>query len=223
MVAYMKKKVLAFSGIFLLCFMGNSHADIVYQLGQGSNSTSVTNSTWKLGQSFTNSSSTGSIQDLKVYLSKQGSFTGTLTTLIYNATGSSGSYIPDTTSLVSSASIDASTIAAQGYYSFNNFSGHTLTGGNRYVFVLDFASVTGLNGSNYIDFFQGTGSGIGVSGQNAITNVDGTWSPNNTFNYSAIISVPEPGTFVLGSITVVSGGLGVWWKRRWWRGVQTSE
>lgn len=219
----MKKKVLAFSGIFLLCFMGNSHADIVYQLGQGSNSTSVTNSTWKLGQSFTNSSSTGSIQDLKVYLSKQGSFTGTLTTLIYNATGSSGSYIPDTTSLVSSASIDASTIAAQGYYSFNNFSGHTLTGGNRYVFVLDFASVTGLNGSNYIDFFQGTGSGIGVSGQNAITNVDGTWSPNNTFNYSAIISVPEPGTFVLGSITVVSGGLGVWWKRRWWRGVQTSE
>jgi len=219
----MKKEFLAFSAIFLLCFAGSSHADIVYQLGPGSNTTSVIDSTWKVGQSFTNSSSTGSIQDLKVYLSKQGSLAGTLTTRIYNATGSSGNYIPDTTSLISSASIDASTITAQGYYSFNNFSGHTLTSGNRYVFVLDFASVTGLNGSNYIDFFQGTGTGIGVSGQNAITNVDGTWNPNNTFNYSAIISVPEPGTFLLGSIAVVSGGLGAWWKRRRRRGVQTSE
>jgi hypothetical protein len=219
----MKKSVLAFSAIFLLCFVESSYADIVYQLGPGSNTTSVIDSTWKFGQSFTNSSSTGSIQDIKVYLSKQGSLTGTLTTRIYNATGSPGNYIPDTTSLISSASIDVTSVTTQGYYSFNNFSGHTLTGGNRYVFVLDFASVTGLNGSNYVNFFQGTGTGIGVSGQNAITNVAGTWNPDNTYNYSAIISVPEPGTFILGSIAVASGGFGAWWKRRRRRCVHTSE
>ena len=199
---------------FLLTISARLHADVVYSLGAGSNSSSVIDSTWKLGQSFTNTSATGGIQELKTYLSKQGTIGGSLIARVYDAGGSPGSYVPQTSSLITSASIDASTIGAQGYYSFTNFSAHSLTSGSRYVFVLDFSSVTGLGGSNAINFFQGTGTGVGVTGQNAVNNTSGTWDPNNTYNYSAVVSVPEPGTLLLASLSAASAGAGIWWKKR---------
>jgi hypothetical protein len=208
-------KTSTFAATFLLLTTSTLlHADVIYSLGAGSNNTSVIDPTWKLGQSFTNTSATGATQELKTYLSKQGTVGGSLIARIYDAGGASGSYVPQTSSLITSASIDASTIGAQGYYSFTNFSAHSLTSGNRYVFVLDFTSVTGLGGSNALNFFQGSGTGVGVTGQNAVTNTSGTWSPDNTYNYSAVVSVPEPGTFLLYSLSAVSAGAGVWWRKR---------
>ena len=200
--------------LFLLAISTRLHADVVYSLGAGANSSSVIDSTWKLGQSFTNTSATGGIQELKTYLSKQGTIGGTLIARVYDAGGTSGNYVPQTSSPITSATLDASTLGAQGYYSFTNFSAHSLTSGNRYVFVLDFSSVTGLGGSNAINFFQGSGTGVGVTGQNAVNNTSGTWDPNNTYNYSAVVSVPEPGTLPLASLSAASAGAGIWWKKR---------
>ncbi len=208
-------KISTFAATFLLLTTSTLlHADVVYSLGAGSNSTSVIDSSWIIGQSFTNSSATGAIQELKTYLSKQGTIGGSLIAKVYNAAGSSGSYVPQTAPLITSATLDASTLGAQGYYSFTNFSAHSLTSGSRYVFVLDFSSVTGLGGSNAINFFQGSGTGIGVTGQNAVNNTSGTWNPDNTYNYSAVVSVPEPGTLLLASLSAASAGAGMWWRKR---------
>ncbi len=42
-----------------------------------------------------------------------------------------------------------------------------------------------------------------------------TWAnPSSAINLGGQISVPEPGTLLLGGIAAACGGTGVWWKRR---------
>ena len=80
----------------------------------------------------------------------------------------------------------------------------------------------GSAGNLYFKLVSTTGGGIAnwASTTNSVTANLG-WTGGATtrptdgqYELSATAAVPEPGTLLLGGIAALTGGTGVWWKRR---------
>ena len=91
---------------------------------------------------------------------------------------------------------------------FNLGSGLTFANGSAGNLYFKLVSTTGGGIANWASTTNSVTENLGWTG-------GATTGPNNgQYELSATAAVPEPGTLLLGGIAAVTGGTGVWWKRR---------
>jgi hypothetical protein len=176
-----------------------------------------------LAERFTNSGAAGSVQTVTLRLSSSNNTTlgGTLQLKLFQSTGSAPSYVPTGAGTgFAVATLAASQIGSSwADFTFTGFTAHTLASGGSYFLAIDVSAVTGLDVSSQkqLRIAAGTGSGTGLAGQNA------AMTYNQAASWNAIggsppplvggtISVPEPGTLLLGTVAAL-GGLGALHRR----------
>jgi|GEM_PF-600590 len=112
--------------------------------------------------------------------------------------------------------------------STSNFSGSLVGGGSIGIdsygdFQFDLGSKSYTNGSNFaitINSVFAETTNANAKWGTGTTPISGVWSssspaPSSSGMFSLdVVAVPEPGTFLLGGLAAVSGGCGIWWKRR---------
>lgn len=100
---------------------------------------------------------------------------------------------------------------------------NTFTAGSTFLMDANtnyWVVLKGVGSSSFEWGYTQSNDGIGNSfrTQNAITNNSGVpWLsyPDEPFQMQVnATAVPEPGTLTLGTIAMVSGGVGTWWRRR---------
>ena len=197
---------------------GLTKADVVYSVTSlpvtetivlNGSSSGFTNT---VGQSFQNTLNTANVESVTFRLRyfSTAYTAGTLQVGIYatSTPGSALNYTPTGAALATSGVIDASSLTSGlNNYTFSNFSTASLNTSDVYMAVLQTADLA-------------TGNGIVVGGYNGIPS--GTYQNYNLALDGAritnqqlygTITVPEPGTLLLGSIAAACGG-GAWWRRK---------
>ena len=195
---------------------GLTKADVVYSVTSlpvtetivlNGSSSGFTNT---VGQSFQNTLNTANVESVTFRLRyfSTAYTAGTLQVGIYATTGGALDYTPTGAALATSGVIDASSLTSGlNNYTFSNFSTASLNTSDVYMAVLQTADLA-------------TGNGIVVGGYNGIPS--GTYQNYNLALDGAritnqqlygTITVPEPGTLLLGSIAAACGG-GAWWRRK---------
>ena len=204
----------------LLLVPGLVRADVVFDQTSSSGNLAYAMSTTgnTIGQSFSNIGQLAPVNSVMFRMARTGTggtaFAGTLQVSIFLATGTLGShdYAPTSTLLVTSGTIDASTLTIEAAnYTFNGFTGTNLSANIVYMAVLELSGITNFNSSTLV-----------VAGYNGIP--AGTYANYNlAYNgsavsnqqmYGTITVVPEPGTLLLGAIAAACGGGGLWWRRK---------
>ena len=144
--------------------------------------------------------------------------TGTLKVGIYAVTGSALSYAPTGAFLISSTTIDASTITnTADNYAFSGFgTSSSLNASTNYMALLTWSGIDFGASSLEVGLFSYTNPHPLPSPYQNYNlasggNANSTQQMYGTINVSA---VPEPGTLILGGIAAACGGGGVWWRRR---------
>ena len=91
---------------------------------------------------------------------------------------------------------------------FNLGSGLTFANGSTGNLYFKLVSVTGGGIANWASTTNSVNANLGWTGGAT------TRPTNGQYELSATAAVPEPGTLLLGGIAALTGGTGVWWKRR---------
>ena len=195
---------------------GLTKADVVYSVTSTTNQTitltgSSSGFTNTVGQSFQNTLNAANVESVTFRLRY---FTtaytaGTLQVGIYATTGGALNYAPDGAALATSGVINASSLTSDlTDYTFTNFSTASLNSSTVYMAVLQTAGLTG--GNNILAAgYNGIPTGTGYENYNLALN----GVRNTTQQMYGTITVPEPGTLLLGSIAAACGG-GAWWRRK---------
>jgi hypothetical protein len=203
---------------------------VVYSQTTANGAQQFSNSSQKIGQSFTNTSGQGErVGSVTFGFSVvSGSLSGTASVKIFATSGSALGYLPSGSVLATSQALDLtgfnSTTVTDKTFTFTSGAGLDLN--QTYMAQLDISGLSGFGIGNYFNIhFQGTipNSPSPLAGLNAYTNT----GPSNsdvaqTYQlYGSIAMVPEPGTLLLGGIAAACGGGGVWWRRK--RKAQVAE
>jgi hypothetical protein len=112
------------------------------------------------------------------------------------------------------ANIGTDGAAPSPTYTYNLGGSNTaLAAGNDYFLVV---TRVGATNGNQLDWGAGPGNFGGGSNVFGLLNADSTWTTVNIANGfgAEIVTVPEPGTLLLGGIAAACGGGGVWWRRK---------
>ena len=208
-----------------------TRADVVYSRTEsGANATTQTNNSGAatgtgtysntIGQSFQNIGQSAFVDSVTFRLARSSSTawsSGTLKVGIYAVSGTRGSnnFTPTGPALMSSETINASTITQDGNtsYQFSGFgTSSSLNASTDYMALLTWSGINFSSSNLLIDYFQTfLPSGLYANDNFAL---NGTAQSNRqmfgTINVSA---VPEPGTLLLGSIAAACGGE-AWWRRK---------
>jgi hypothetical protein len=172
------------------------------------NSSSFSNT---IGQSFRNNGSISRLDYVTFGLGRGGDAytSGTLNVKVYATTGTAGDYTPTGSVLFQSTTIDASTITSTFQdYTFSGFSGSNLLSPNHnYIALLTWQGIN-FNGTNGLDIKRYEDLAAPYGDFNATFNGE-----KREYQLYGTISVPEPGTLLLGSIAAACGG-GAWWRRK---------
>ena len=170
-----------------------------------------------IGQSFQNIGQSAFVDSVNFRLRRTTStaFTaGTLQVGIYAVTGSAQSYAPTGPALISSSTINASTISdTANNFAFSGFgTSSSLNASNNYMALLTWSGIDFGTSSLEVAFFNGIPNPSTYQNYNLASsgNANSTQQMYGTINVSA---VPEPGTLLLGSIAAACGG-GAWWRRK---------
>jgi len=208
---------------------GLTRADVVYSVTSlpvtettvlSGSSSGFTNT---VGQSFQNTLNAANVESVTFRLRYfTAAYTaGTLQVGIYATTDPSPSgalnYTPTGAALATSDLINASSLTnALDNYTFRNFSTASLSASTVYMAVLQTANLATGNGI-VVGSYNGIPTGTGYENYNlAINGVR-----NSTQQMYGTVTVPEPGTLLLGSIAAACGG-GAWWRRKRQKASQVS-
>lgn len=207
--------------VFVLCSVGFCNAGIVYNGGTASASYIAVSKTGGAGgspilagQTFTTGDTTGAPVSVTLYLMNT-SASGKLNVVFRSVSSTISGFIPNTSILSSSASIDVSTISGSSVQAvtFTGFVG-SLSANTRYAFNIGVSNLT----SGSLNFYYGSD----VADQNSFYGNFVSYPANFTASSSdfagtvndASTAVPEPGTLVLTGISLAAGGVFVWLNRR---------
>ena len=207
----------------LLVISSKANAEVVYdnistsQFGASVNFNGVT----KWAQKFYVGSSWGGIvgngpgtYGLEINLFKSGSTSATYSIAVYDSSGSNpGNQV---FSIATNQNWSASGSAADEYQTYGTVNaGTTLNAGYYFLVVESSASSSSLQwakgdtSTNYNSPITGGGTlnSLSFNGTN--------WtSSTNSLGAKINVSVPEPGTLLLGGMAAACGGGGVWWRRK---------
>ena len=208
-----------------------TRADVVYSRTEnGAVATTQTNNSGAatgtgtysntIGQSFQNIGQSAFVDSVTFRLARTTSTawsSGTLKVGIYAVSGTRGSknFRPTGPALMSSETINASTITQDGNtsYQFSGFgTSSSLNASTDYMALLTWSGINFSSSDLYIDYFnEFLPSGLYANDNFALNgNAQSRLQLFGTINVSA---VPEPGTLLLGSIAAACGG-GAWWRRK---------
>ena len=202
----------------------SARGDVVYSNGYDTSSPWALNDPMTtLAERFTNSGAAGSVQSVTLRLSSSSNATlgGTLQLKLFQSTGSAPSYVPTGAGTgLAVATLAASQIGSSwADFTFTGFTPYTLASGGSYFLAIDVSAVTGLDvtSQKQLRIAAGTGSGTGLTGQNAAMtyNQAASWNAiggSPTPLVGGTISVPEPGTLLLGAVAAL-GSLGALHRR----------
>lgn len=199
-----------------LCLIpGMSRADVVvYEQSTFNSGILINNVSSSYGQAFTNTAGNVAVKSVTFYFAQQaGATSGNLSVSIYATDGSSGSYTPTGTAVVTSDSRAFTT----GANLFNFSSATTLGANSTYVAVLNLSSLN-LSSTNSFNVEINPLSGSQYATSNGVfynaNDQTPAWVAQAYQIRGSIVMVPEPGTLLLGGIAATCGGGGVWWRRR---------
>ena len=199
--------------LFILSAGPSALADVVYTNEVNSSSSaqiSLAGGSW--GQTFTNTGPTAKIQSVTVYLRNSLGATGNLFIRIRNISGTPPAAVLGT---VFSPQMDSNTVSVGGNYSdlsavTFNFTDPTradLVANTTYAFAVNATGITGE-----ISLFYAS---TAINNQNSINLA--TNSANSTLDLAGqVVTVPEPGTLVLGGTAAALGGLFFRQKKTGW-------
>ena len=194
---------------------GLTKAEVVYSVTSTTNQTitltgSSSGFTNTVGQSFQNTLNAANVESVtfKLRYFSNAYTAGTLQVGIYATTGGALDYTPTGAALATSGVINASSLTNElTNYTFTNFSTASFNTTDVYMAVLQTAGLTGGN-----DILAAGYNGIPPGTyQNYNLALNGV--RNTTQQMYGTITVPEPGTLLLGSIAAACGG-GAWWRRK---------
>lgn len=162
-------------------------------------------------QSFTNTQGACTINTISVWMTAGSTLSGSFNLQLFTSTGTAGSnstplsLVTGNSRTVATSSLNLSTTAQQVNFTNLNWS---LAGNGNYFFAFDASNMTGSSSSP--NYFELNYSDPYVSGQNMAysTNGTSTWnitevsSLRPTLAGQVSVSVPEPGTLLLGSAAI---------------------
>lgn len=222
--------ICAHVALFLVAGIGR--AEVVYSVTSGTVSEYVFSSdsstfTSTLGQSFQNIGQSAYVDSVsfRVKRTTTTAFTaGTLQVGIYAASGSTTSYAPTGSAIVTSTNtVNASSITNS--FSILTFSGfgtsQPLDASTTYIALLSWNGVTFGSSNLAVEFFTPIPSGTYATynlAHNGVANT--TQQMYGTINVTA---VPEPSTLLLGGIAATCACGGCWRRRRSHSHMQPAE
>jgi len=162
-------------------------------------------------QSFTNTQGACTINTISVWMTAGSTLSGSFNLQLFTSTGTAGSnstplsLVTGYSRTVATSSLNLSSTAQLVNFTDLNWS---LAGNGNYFFVFDASNMTGSSSSP--NYFQLNYSNPYVSGQNMAYSTNGTSTWNITEESSlrptlagqVSVSVPEPGTLLLGSAAI---------------------
>lgn len=162
-------------------------------------------------QSFTNNQGACTINTISVWMTAGSTLAGSFNLQLFTSTGTAGSnstplsLVTGYSRTVATSSLNLSSTAQ--LVSFTNLN-WSLAGNGNYFFVFDASNMSGSSSSP--NYFQLNYSNPYVSGQNMAysTNGTSTWTTtvvsvtHPTLAGQVSVSVPEPGTLLLGSAAI---------------------
>jgi hypothetical protein len=162
-------------------------------------------------QSFTNNLGACTINTISVWMTAGSALSGSFNLQLFTSTGTAGSnstplsLVTGYSRTVATSSLNLSSTAQQVNFTDLNWS---LAGNGNYFFAFDASNMTGSSSSP--NYFELNYSDPYVSGQNMAYSTNGTSTWNITEESSlrptlagqVSVSVPEPGTLLLGSAAI---------------------
>ncbi len=162
-------------------------------------------------QSFTNNQGACTINTISVWMTAGSTLSGSFNLQLFTSTGTAGSnstplsLVTGYSRTVATSSLNLSSTPQQVNFTNLNWS---LAGNGNYFFVFDATNMSGSSSSQ--NFFKLNHSNPYVSGQNLAysTNGTSTWTTtvvsetHPTLAGQVSVSVPEPGTLLLGSAPI---------------------
>ena len=162
-------------------------------------------------QSFTNNQGACTINTISVWMTAGSTLSGSFNLQLFTSTGTVGlnstplSLVTGSSLTVATSSLPLSSTPQQVNFTNLNWS---LAGNGNYFFVFDASNMSGSSSSP--NYFQLNYSNPYVSGQNMAYSTNGTSTWNITEESSlrptlagqVSVSVPEPGTLLLGSAAI---------------------
>ena len=162
-------------------------------------------------QSFTNTQGACTINTISVWMTAGSTLSGSFNLQLFTSTGTVGlnstplSLVTGSSLTVATSSLPLSSTPQQVNFTNLNWS---LAGNGNYFFVFDASNMSGSSSSP--NYFQLNYSDPFVSGQNMAYSTNGTSTWNITEESSlrptlagqVSVSVPEPGTLLLGSAAI---------------------
>ena len=162
-------------------------------------------------QSFTNTQGACTINTISVWMTAGSTLSGSFNLQLFTSTGTVGlnstplSLVTGSSLTVATSSLPLSSTPQQVNFTNLNWS---LAGNGNYFFVFDASNMSGSSSSP--NYFQLNYSDPFVSGQNMAYSTNGTSTWNITVESSlrptlagqVSVSVPEPGTLLLGSAAI---------------------
>ena len=162
-------------------------------------------------QSFTNTQGACTINTISVWMTAGSTLSGSFNLQLFTSTGTAGlnstplSLVTGSSLTVATSSLPLSSTPQQVNFTNLNWS---LAGNGNYFFVFDASNMSGSSSSP--NYFQLNYSDPFVSGQNMAYSTNGTSTWNITVESSlrptlagqVSVSVPEPGTLLLGSAAI---------------------
>jgi hypothetical protein len=219
MVASAKQPVTAILFAFMLLLSPSLRADIVTVYNQTGFTTVVKYPGSNWGNSFQNADSETKLKSITIYLWNYGYNSssgylyaqGTLKLDIFQAAGSSGSWLPTGTSMgtASANRLFTGEFQNENSYTFDFSSLNlNLASGGNYAFRANFTS---LDNSDGVWISSNTGS---WNGQNSFYDNN---LPGGSFKGQVFVettAVPEPRTLILTGSALLAGAIGVYFTRR---------
>ena len=162
-------------------------------------------------QSFTNNQGACTINTISVWMTAGSTLSGSFNLQLFTSTGTAGSnstplsLVTGSSLTVATSSLNLSSTPQQVNFTNLNWS---LAGNGNYFFVFDASNMSGSSSSP--NYFKLNYSDPYVSGQNMAYSTNGTSTWNITEESSlrptlagqVSVSVPEPGTLLLGSAAI---------------------
>ena len=208
--------------LMIACWHNASQADVlIYDSGSTVSGTGVSGNGTAVGwfganqfskaQSFTNTQGACTINTISVWMTAGSTLSGSFNLQLFTSTGTVGlnstplSLVTGSSLTVATSSLNLSSTPQQVNFTNLNWS---LAGNGNYFFVFDASNMSGSSSSP--NYFQLNYSDPYVSGQNMAYSTNGTSTWNITEESSlrptlagqVSVSVPEPGTLLLGSAAI---------------------
>ena len=208
--------------LMIACWHNASQADVlIYDSGSTVSGTGVSGNGTAVGwfganqfskaQSFTNTQGACTINTISVWMTAGSTLSGSFNLQLFTSTGTAGSnstplsLVTGSSLTVATSSLPLSSTPQQVNFTNLNWS---LAGNGNYFFVFDASNMSGSSSSP--NYFKLNYSDPYVSGQNMAYSTNGTSTWNITEESSlrptlagqVSVSVPEPGTLMLGSAAI---------------------